>query len=48
MVVSSKSFLTYAKCIPNGECLKCPIAGKSVNYGPFKSRRRGFTRVPLT
>jgi len=43
MGVSSKSFLTYAKCIPSGECLKCPIAGKSITYGPFKSRRRGVS-----
>ncbi len=41
MGVSSKSFLMYAKCIPSGECLKCPIRGRSITYGPFKSRRRG-------
>jgi len=43
MEVSSKSFLTYAKCIPSSECLKCPIKGKSITYGPFKSRRRGVS-----
>ncbi len=39
----SSKYMLFAHCIPSGECLKCPFKGKSVTYGPFKSRRRGMS-----
>ncbi len=33
--------LLYARCPPGGECLRCPVRGGAVTYGPFRSRRRG-------
>ena len=33
--------MLFARCIPSGECLKCPFRGASITYGPFRSRRRG-------
>ncbi|MCD6084968.1 MAG: radical SAM protein [Desulfurococcales archaeon] len=39
----SSKYMLFARCIPSGECLKCPFKGKSVTYGPFKSRRRGMS-----
>ena len=39
--MDSQRFLLYAKCPPSGECLRCPYRGRSITYGPFRSRRRG-------
>ncbi len=39
--MNKKNVILYAKCPLNGECLKCPIGGKAIVYGPFPSRRRG-------
>jgi wyosine [tRNA(Phe)-imidazoG37] synthetase (radical SAM superfamily) len=35
------NYTLFAKCIPSGDCLRCPIGGRAVVYGPFTSRRRG-------
>jgi len=37
----SSGYFLFARCIPTGECLKCPFRGRSITYGPFRSRRRG-------
>jgi wyosine [tRNA(Phe)-imidazoG37] synthetase (radical SAM superfamily) len=42
-VTSLTQYKLYAKCIPSGECLTCPVGGKSITYGPFTSRRRGVS-----
>jgi len=37
------NYTLFAKCIPSGDCLRCPIGGRAVVYGPFASRRRGVS-----
>ncbi|MCD6340535.1 MAG: radical SAM protein [Desulfurococcales archaeon] len=41
--MSSSDYLLFARCVPSGECLKCPFRGRSIAYGPFRSRRRGMS-----
>jgi len=35
----------FARCPPQvrGDCLRCPMRGRAVVYGPFRSRRRGLS-----
>ncbi len=40
---NSRRYKLYAECIPSGECSQCPIGGRSLVYGPFRSRRRGLS-----
>ncbi len=42
---AEKEILPFARCPPavNGNCLRCPFKGRSIIYGPFKSKRRGIS-----
>lgn len=42
-MMNKQEYLLFVRCPISGECLKCPFRGKSIAYGPFKSRRRGIS-----
>jgi len=41
--MNKQKYLLFVRCPISGECLKCPFRGRSITYGPFRSRRRGMS-----
>ncbi|OYT49023.1 MAG: hypothetical protein B6U85_00505 [Desulfurococcales archaeon ex4484_42] len=42
-MMGKQECLLFVRCPISGECLKCPFRGRSITYGPFRSRRRGMS-----